>query len=819
MSDPSPSQSSLQRFLVFVHGALCVSYSGQCFSSEAWGGRSANRGQCAQACRLPYGLITDGVLTNLGEDINYLLSPQDLSGLEAVPALTKAGVSCLKIEGRLKSPEYVAATTRAYRNAVDLAWKELQDERYETGKCTKDEYEEALLLLTKGNALSSQKDVVTKAELAQLFSRGQDEDNDGLTPGFFEGPMHQRLVRGRSPRHRGIHMGRVSVGSSPKAGEIIISSHDKATLMTLKRGDGLVIDRGKAQDEELGGPIFDVSELYRDNGSDDDDGGTWYRTVKFGRDVMNRWKKNQSLVPIDAHVWRTHDYNVEKKIKRLASLAPPKAASSLSKFVKISVEGAIGQPLRVIIESSKDTRMRAVGESEGLLEAATNAGLDASKIEKAIGKLGNTEYEIEAGTIDTSALEEGVFCPASWIKAARRKAIESFDALKDTVDDPLLVEENSDVLPNIDLKTNPKEAVQQLILEATSSTSDDSSSELTVPSTRFSILARSFEQVERLCEMVEEQGNGWIDEIIVDFLEITGIEQAVARIREVGTIDAIVASPRIIKPGESSIWKILLRLQPDGLLIRSAGLLQRLAALGGEGAIVDIASKSKNEEECIVTIPPLIGDFSLNPTNIITAGELLNEGLSRITAAYDLNANAITDLAEGMGVVYGGAQRLDVIAHCHIPIFHTEHCVVARFLSNGNSYVDCGHACTRHTVHLRDQSGADNLVLADMGCRNTVFTAQAQSGVHSLKEWSGAGVGRLRIELVDESADDAERVVRIYQEVLAGDLYPQEGWQQLETIRDSNGREGGVSLGSLKNSVERRAGEISNSHKRFEDVF
>jgi len=101
----------------FVHGALCVSYSGQCFSSEAWGGMSANRGQCAQACRLPYGLIQNGELVDL-QDMSYLLSPQDLCGLEQVEALVRVGVSCLKIEGRLKDENYVAATTHTYINAI-----------------------------------------------------------------------------------------------------------------------------------------------------------------------------------------------------------------------------------------------------------------------------------------------------------------------------------------------------------------------------------------------------------------------------------------------------------------------------------------------------------------------------------------------------------------------------------------------------------------------------------------------------------------------------------------------------------------------------
>ncbi|MDA0700292.1 MAG: U32 family peptidase, partial [bacterium] len=106
---------------VFVHGALCVSYSGQCFSSEAWGGRSANRGQCAQACRLAYDLVVDGVpRTQLDE--RYLLSPGDLMALAQVPELIEIGIDCFKIEGRYKDADYVALTTDAYRRAIDDAW-------------------------------------------------------------------------------------------------------------------------------------------------------------------------------------------------------------------------------------------------------------------------------------------------------------------------------------------------------------------------------------------------------------------------------------------------------------------------------------------------------------------------------------------------------------------------------------------------------------------------------------------------------------------------------------------------------------------------
>ncbi|MFM8705661.1 MAG: peptidase U32 family protein, partial [Planctomycetia bacterium] len=105
---------------VFVHGALCVAYSGQCLTSESLGGRSANRGQCAQACRLPYDLVCDGRDVDLG-DQKYLLSPQDLAAYSLAPELVAAGIAAFKIEGRLKTAEYVANITRHYRTAIDAA--------------------------------------------------------------------------------------------------------------------------------------------------------------------------------------------------------------------------------------------------------------------------------------------------------------------------------------------------------------------------------------------------------------------------------------------------------------------------------------------------------------------------------------------------------------------------------------------------------------------------------------------------------------------------------------------------------------------------
>ncbi|MBD1854472.1 MULTISPECIES: U32 family peptidase [Leptolyngbya] len=211
---------------VFVHGALCVAYSGQCLTSEALGGRSANRGECAQACRMPYELISDGEAVNLG-DRRYLLSPQDLSGLAVLPDLVKSGVTCLKIEGRLKSPEYVANVTRVYRNALDQAITDVNAERY---------------------------------NLEMAFSRG-------LHTGWFEGINNQELVHARFGKKRGVYLG-----------EVTQIQHEQITIATkapVKPGDGVVFDSGHPEAKEEGGRIYAV-EQHRNQ-----------TVLTFGRDQLN----------------------------------------------------------------------------------------------------------------------------------------------------------------------------------------------------------------------------------------------------------------------------------------------------------------------------------------------------------------------------------------------------------------------------------------------------------------------------------------------------------------------------------------------------
>jgi len=206
---------------VFVHGALCISYSGQCLTSEAIGGRSANRGACAQACRLEYELIVDGVARSL-PGRPYLLSPQDLDASELVPALMQAGVASFKIEGRLKSPEYVAATVRLYRQAID-------------------------------DALTSSGDTARRhhrqLQAHQAYSRGSG-------PGFLGGVDHQILVEAQSCSHRGVELGTVLEVRAPR-GELLLQP-----LQPLQCGDGLLVLGGPGRDD-LGGHVWSMQAVNR----------------------------------------------------------------------------------------------------------------------------------------------------------------------------------------------------------------------------------------------------------------------------------------------------------------------------------------------------------------------------------------------------------------------------------------------------------------------------------------------------------------------------------------------------------------------------
>ncbi len=161
---------------------------------------------------------------------------------------------------------------------------------------------------------------------------------------------------------------------------------------------------------------------------------------------------------------------------------------------------------------------------------------------------------------------------------------------------------------------------------------------------------------------------------------------------------------------------------------------------------------------------PTVGGKGGSLGELTGAGIPVPPGFVVTTAAFEtLNAAQVATLA---AEVPPGS--LEVIAFGHLPVFHTEHCVFCRFLSTGTTYKDCGRPCETHTVALKDPSGRAHPVMADVGCRNTVFGAEAQEASSFIDQWQEAGIRHFRLEFVHESAGQVREVTRAFQSYLNG---------------------------------------------------
>jgi putative protease len=351
---------------VFVHGALCVAYSGQCLTSEALGGRSANRGECAQACRLPYDLYADGQKVDLG-DRRYLLSPQDLAGLEVLPDLVRAGVASLKIEGRLKSPEYVASITRVYRQALDRTMA-----AFTAGDPT----------ATPAPATVPTTPAAERYELEMSFSRG-------LYTGWFRGIDNQHLAHGRFGTKRGVYLG-----------DVIRVTGDEVVLRLqapLKPGDGVVFDAGNPEQREEGGRVYHVISRGADTVLRFGQGNVDFRRVHPGNKV-----------------WKTSDPALEREVR--TTFEGEKVRHT--RPVRAEVHGHAGGPLTLLLDDGHGHVVRV--DSAVPLAAAEQQPLDTERLRAQVGRLGGTPFHLSDLV---NHLEGAVILPVSELNRLRRDAV------------------------------------------------------------------------------------------------------------------------------------------------------------------------------------------------------------------------------------------------------------------------------------------------------------------------------------------------------------------------------------------------------------
>jgi putative protease len=361
---------------VFVHGALCMSWSGQCLTSEALSNRSANRGQCSQACRMPYELVVDGAPRDLGAQ-RYLLSPQDLAAHEALPELIEAGVHGLKIEGRYKNAAYVTTAVDAMRNWRDALLR---------GPTERDR-----------DALRAD---VRRTQLT--FSRG-------ASPGFLRGDDHQRLVVGTTPKHRGVALGRVTAASGRRV-RVALDDAGHAWPSLLRAGMGVVFEVGDPEDDDApGGPIFGVH---------------WPGGVDAGAVVeLSFGDPGPDLARVHAGdaVRLTGDPELVRSAQRRAAEAPNGRIA-----LALRVQGRAGAALCVEAHARfADRELTARVQTQSPLAASRAGGLGEAVLREKLGALGGTPFRLEA--LDVTALEPALHVAVSELKPLRRALVAELE--------------------------------------------------------------------------------------------------------------------------------------------------------------------------------------------------------------------------------------------------------------------------------------------------------------------------------------------------------------------------------------------------------
>ncbi len=518
----------------FVHGALCVAYSGQCLTSESLGGRSANRGQCAQACRLNYELVVDGEDRPLG-DVQYLLSPQDLAAYELIPELISAGVKSLKIEGRLKTAEYVANITGHYRRAIDAA-------------------------------CAGQRPVMSatdRREMELSFSRG-------FSPGWLAGANHPALVPGKSSSKRGVQVGKVIALDGERL--------EVELTLPLAKGDGIVLEGNRAKGEELGGRIYQIFRGRQE--LDQPAAGRVQLAMQHGL------LANAVVWPGQA-VWQTDDPQLSKRLRSSYESADPVRRLPID----VAVRAIVGEPLTLTVRCADG--VTATITSDYAPVPATKHPATEELLRTQLGRLGGSAYELR--TLTAKIAGEPMI-PLSVLGALRKELIAKLDEVRTTPPQRSLAEPNALGRMGYPLRGNPSAPAMHW---------DDGEHNDGLPRSGQPILQSALTVLVRSLSQLDAVLAAGVKQVYAEFHDLRQYRAAVEQAHAAGATIHL-ATLRIHKPGENGLFVALAKNGADGWLVRNLAAADYARAHGIR----------------------MIGDFSLNVTNPLTADWLLGAGSS-----------------------------------------------------------------------------------------------------------------------------------------------------------------------------------------------
>ena len=481
---------------VFIHGALCVSYSGQCLTSENFGGRSANRGQCAQSCRLPYRIFVDGKEWK-DPKARYLFSTRDLCALPKLEELREIGVESLKVEGRLKSPEYVAAVSHAYRKALDKL----------------------------GNAAELTAQDLEPLEV--LFSRG-------LNTGWLDGVNHQELVDGSFSNHHGEFIG--TVVRVDRNG-VIVELEDKPVPCTLLPGDGILFEEYRAEPEprQTGSRLYKAT-FARNPHSESAAMQESRRSTKSGMFSQDSRRAGNAKENARGNAGKSQvrlefgrEFNLRKvtygmKAYRNDSPALEKELhktftdKSFAKHIPVcmTLEGKIGEPLKLTILASDNCAVTVEG---AILEASRNEvapDVLQAIVKKELSALSATAYALDKLEIK---LPQNAFLPSKVLRTLRQEAVQALDEKR---------LQWKELAPSAE---NGRRAFLHSIVKIASKSNSDNAAIATenraTPRRTITVLVRRPEQIDAL------QGLD-IDKVVMDFDWGVKYDEPLERIHKLG---------------------------------------------------------------------------------------------------------------------------------------------------------------------------------------------------------------------------------------------------------------------------------------------
>lgn len=629
----------------FVHGALCISYSGQCLFSSLVGGRSGNRGKCAQSCRLPYELLENGKKIDNG----YLLSTRDLCSLEFLPKLISAGVKSFKIEGRMKSPEYVATVTRIYRKYIDLATKYIESNDLE-------------------NYVIDPQDL---KNLMQVFNRG------GFSSGHLDNSPNKNLVFKEKPNNMGIFLGIVEKYNSNK-GHITVKLNNPISI-----GDTISLQN------ETG--TYTISELLQKNKNITET--NIGDTVTIGR-MKGNIKSGDKIYKLSSKELMTNakeSFSKEYKKTMLDAIITVKKGKPISMQITPSFQ---------LPETYQKMNIK-VELPEAIPVEAKNRPLEAENIILQITKTNNTPYQFKNIKVN---LDDGLFLPKiSMLNELRRLGLQKVEefALSNIrrksptkfqnfdIEKFKELEEHKELEESNGLKKF-KEYEKSKITEKAEKTKNFEKAEIVISSKtpKISVLLNLLNTNFDYTLLSKDISNVYIP---LKFFTMNIYENIIKYLSD--NFNIYIYIPTILKANYrnlmiSNINKTLGKFNIKGFVISNIGNLELLNMLDIDTSNFEI-----------------VANYTLNVYNISTVAKLKDLSINTFTPSVELDKNCIIDLCNS------NILAKELIVYGNIPLMNTRYCLLGK--SNSCYPECTTKCTSSNTYELKDRLNMKFKILPD----------------------------------------------------------------------------------------------------------